>query len=186
MEYNDIYDEHRQRTGRTHLRGTPWIPGEYALVVCVWVYDGAGRILLTRRAPEKSYPGTWENSGGMARAGESSRDAIVRELYEETGITAAPEEPQLLASNRDDHYFYDHYCLCRRLPLSAIRLLPGETDDARWVTHAKIHEMIQTGAMCRVIAAQFLRLEPQLLARQTLNINARRNETYDYPRKEDL
>ena len=80
MEYNDIYDADRNLTGRRHRRGTPWRPGEYGLVVCVWVYDGHGRILLTRRAPEKSFAGTWENSGGAAKAGETSRQAIAREL----------------------------------------------------------------------------------------------------------
>ena len=66
-EWNDVYDAQRRRTGKTHLRGTPWAPGEYGLVVCVWVYDGRGRLLLTRRAPEKSFPGTWENSGGCGK-----------------------------------------------------------------------------------------------------------------------
>ena len=75
-EWNDIYDEDRQPTGRVHLRGTPWKPGEYGLVVCVWVYDGRGRLLLTRRSPGKSFAGTWENSGGAAKAGETSREAI--------------------------------------------------------------------------------------------------------------
>ena len=78
-EWNDVYDAQRRRTGRTHLRGTPWGSGEYGLTVCVWVYDGRGRLLLTRRAPEKSFAGTWENSGGMARAGEDSLTAIQRE-----------------------------------------------------------------------------------------------------------
>ena len=50
MEFNDIYDENRQRTGRIHQRGTRWNPGEFGLVVCVWVYDGRGDLLLTRRA----------------------------------------------------------------------------------------------------------------------------------------
>ena len=58
MEWNDIYDENRILTGRRHLRGTPWLPGEFGLVVCVWVYDGRGNILLTRRAPEKVFAGT--------------------------------------------------------------------------------------------------------------------------------
>ena len=53
-EWNDIYDCNRRKTGRVHLRGTPWAAGEYGLVVCVWVYDGRGKLLLTRRAPEKS------------------------------------------------------------------------------------------------------------------------------------
>ena len=88
MEWNDIYDKDRQLTGRVHRRGTYWRHGEYGLVVCVWVYDGKGNLLLTRRAPGKSYAGTWENSGGAAKAGESSRQAIARELFEETGIRA--------------------------------------------------------------------------------------------------
>ena len=124
MEFNDIYDENRQRTGRLHRRGNRWHKGEYGLVVCVWVYDGKGNILLTRRAPGKSFAGTWENSGGAAKAGESSLQAIVRELFEETGIRAKPEEFELLESCRDNIAFYDHYCLRRDTPLSDIVLLP--------------------------------------------------------------
>ena len=92
MEYNDIYDENRQLIGKVHRRGTPWKKGEYGLVVCVWVYDGEGKLLLTRRAKGKSFAGTWENSGGAAKAGENSRQAIARELFEETGIRAEEEE----------------------------------------------------------------------------------------------
>jgi len=107
MEWNDIYDIHRNRTGRRHLRGTPWKKGEYGLVVCVWVYDGKGNLLLTRRAPGKSFAGTWENSGGAAQAGESSRQAITRELFEETGIRAKPEAFEFIGSDRDKYFFYD-------------------------------------------------------------------------------
>ena len=78
MELNDIYDENRNLTGKLHRRGTPWKPGEYGVVVCVWVYDGRGHLLLTRRAREKSFAGTWENSGGAVKAGETSRQAIAQ------------------------------------------------------------------------------------------------------------
>ena len=33
MELNDVYDEHRNLTGRVHKRGTPWNSGDYGLVV---------------------------------------------------------------------------------------------------------------------------------------------------------
>ena len=168
MEWNDIYDKDRKLTGRTHRRGTPWKKGEYGLVVCVWVHDGRGNLLLTRRAPEKTFAGTWENSGGAAKAGESSLEAIVRELFEETGIQAAPEEFELLDSDRDRFCHYDFYCLQRSTPLEQIRLLPGETDDARWVTFSQVHEMIEKKQICRIIANQFLRQEQALLKRQTL------------------
>lgn len=164
-EWNDVYNEQRQLTGRTHLRGTPWKQGEYGLVVCVWVYDGKGHFLLTRRAKGKSFAGTWENSGGAAKAGESSLQAIQRELFEETGIRAEESEFTLLASDQDHNNFYDHYCLKRRVATREIVLLPGETDRVMWASFSKIHWMIRTGKMCRIIGNQFLRLEGELRKR---------------------
>ena len=165
MEWNDIYDENRCRTGRVHRRGTRWREGEYGLVVCVWVYDGKGNILMTRRAKGKSFAGTWENSGGAAKAGEGSRQAITRELYEETGIKAHPSEFEFIGSDKDRNAFYDFYCLKRSTPVEDIVLLPGETDAVKWVTLSEIHEMIERKQICRVIAGQFLRQEQELIDR---------------------
>lgn len=161
MELNDIYDKERNLTGRTHQRGTPWQKGEYGLVACVWVCDGKGKVLLTRRAPEKSFAGTWENSGGAVKAGEDSLRAIVRELYEETGIVAKPEEFQLLCSGRDRITHYDFYCL-KRGEDTKVTLQPGETDDYRWVTYQEVEEMIQMKLICNVIGKQFRRQRPLL------------------------
>ena len=146
-EYNDIYDQNRCLTGRRHLRGTQWQPNEYGLIVCVWVYDGKGHLLLTRRAQGKSFAGTWENSGGAAKAGENSLQAIARELFEETGIEAQEEEFELLSSDKDRN------------------LQPGETDDVMWASFGKIHWMIRSGKICKIIGHQFYRLEKQLRLR---------------------
>ena len=167
MELNDIYDINRNLTGRVHRRGTPWRAGEYGLVVCVWVHDGNGHLLLTRRAPQKSFAGTWENSGGAAQAGESSLDAITRELFEETGIRAEAADFELLGTGSDKNAHYDFYCLQRSVPLTQIVLQPGETDGAKWVTFSEVHEMIRKKQICKTIANQFLRQEPLLLAKQT-------------------
>ena len=165
MEWNDIYDGERNLTGRVHKRGTPWKPGEYGLVVCVWVYDGNGHFLLTRRAKGKSFAGTWENSGGAARAGESSRQAIARELFEETGIRAEESEFELIDSGKDRNTFYDFYCLKRSVALKDIVLLPGETDDVQWAGYGKIHWMIRSGKICKIIGRQFHRQEKALRIR---------------------
>ena len=168
MEYNDIYDKNRNLTGRVHLRGTRWEPGEYGLVVCVWVYDGNGKILLTKRAPEKSFPGTWENSGGAAKKGETSRQAITRELFEETGIRATEAEFELIATEREGNMHYDHYCLHRTTPLEQIVLQPGETDDARWATFDEISALIAQKKICYVIGRQFKRQEKTLRSKQKI------------------
>ncbi len=166
MELNDIYDKDRNLTGRTHRRGTPWRKGEFGYVVCVWVYDGRGNVLLTRRAKEKSFAGTWENSGGAVQAGESSLQAITRELFEETGIRAEPSEFELLSSSSDRFTHYDFYCLKRDIPADAVILQAGETDGVCWASFARVREMIAEGMICKVIAKQFLRQEAELIARQ--------------------
>ena len=167
MEFNDIYDKDRRLTGRLHRRGDRWRKGEYGLVVCVWVYDGNGNLLLTRRAPEKSFAGTWENSGGAAKAGETSRQAIARELFEETGIRAEESEFELLESSRDNAAFYDYYCLRRYVPIEQIVLQPGETDGARWVSFEEAQAMVENKEICAIIGRQFLRQAPKLKERQS-------------------
>lgn len=168
MELNDVYDKDRQRTGRTHRRGTPWQKGEYGYVVCVWVYDGKGNVLLTRRAPEKTFPGTWENSGGAVQAGETSLQAVARELLEETGIRAQPEEFELLSADTEGKIHYDFYCLRRDISVRQVILQPGETDAVQWASFQQVHRMIDRGEICKVIGKQFCRQEAQLLERQTV------------------
>ena len=172
MELNDVYDKDRNLTGKVHRRGDHWGAGEYGLVVCVWVYDGQGHLLLTRRAKGKSFAGTWENSGGAAKAGESSREAISRELFEETGIRVEPEEFEYLDTERDKNMFYDHYCVKRKVSLKDIVLLPGETDACMWASFGKVHWMIRTGRICRIIGSQFRKQEAQLRLRN-MNKNKR-------------
>ena len=166
MEFNDVYDKYRNLTGKLHQRGTRWKFGEYGLVVCVWVYDGKGNILLTRRAPGKSFAGTWENSGGAAKAGENSRTAIARELFEETGIRAEPAEFELIGSDRVRHTHYDFYCLKRQTPIEEVVLLPGETDGVQWASFEKVRRMVRCGEICRIIGHQFRQQEATLLKRQ--------------------
>lgn len=51
--------------------------------------------LLAQRPPGKVYAGYWEFPGGKVEAGESVRDALVRELREELGITVTAATPWL-------------------------------------------------------------------------------------------
>jgi 8-oxo-dGTP pyrophosphatase MutT (NUDIX family) len=50
------------------------------------VFDAAGRILLVRQRPL----GLWTTPGGSVDPGETPADAVVREVWEETGLYAVP------------------------------------------------------------------------------------------------
>ena len=88
MERWDIYDGERRLTGRT-MGKNEWIlqDGEYHLTVLGVVRHIDGRFLITRRVLTKAWAaGWWEVPGGAVQAGESSREAVNREVWEETGL----------------------------------------------------------------------------------------------------
>ena len=151
MELWDLYDKDRKPLGRTHLRGTPLAPGEYHLAVIVVIVNKKGQVLLTRRAAEKDLcPGWWENTGGSVLAGETSLEAIRRELREETGLLARREElTLLLQENCRAGTHFDIYALTWEGEPADIRFQPGETDAARWVPLRQWEQVAGTeGTLC--------------------------------------
>ncbi|MDD5040703.1 MAG: NUDIX domain-containing protein [Patescibacteria group bacterium] len=70
--------------------------------VGIWIYNGAGELLLQRRAPDKDIaPNLLDTSaGGHVGIGETYEQAALKELAEETGIRARPEELVRIAQNK--------------------------------------------------------------------------------------
>jgi ADP-ribose pyrophosphatase YjhB (NUDIX family) len=53
------------------------------------VHDAAGRLLLIKRGHEPG-SGLWSLPGGRVEPGETDADAVIRELFEETGLAVRP------------------------------------------------------------------------------------------------
>jgi len=64
-------------------------------VAAAVVVRADGRVLLAQRPDGKPYAGYWEFPGGKLESGETARDALVRELAEELGITVMRATPWL-------------------------------------------------------------------------------------------
>ncbi len=146
MEIWDIYDEKKQRTGRTMMRND-WNmkPGEYHLSVLGIIRRPDGKFLLTKRALDKEWaPGHWEVSGGAALAGEESRDAVLREIREETGLDVSGCPGGLLFTYRrdnpekKDNYFVDVYRFDMDFAQEDICLQREETEGYRIASREEI------------------------------------------------
>lgn len=153
MEFWDIYDEKKQRTGRT-MKRNDWClkEGEYHLSVLGVVVRPDGKFLITRRAMDKPWaPGWWEVSGGAAVAGEDSADAVVREIREETGLDVTQAEGGFLFSyhreniKEGDNYFVDVYRFVLDFSEEDVVLQQEETMDFRIADIHQIEEYAGQG-----------------------------------------
>ena len=147
MEVWDLVDENRKVLGKTHQRGVELSKGEYHIVVEIFTINSDGRILLTQRDPIKTYPLLWEITGGSITAGESSIEGAVRELAEETGLLASPEQLRKIGEMKYCHYFRDSYIWKSEdlIVPSAMKLQPGEVCDAKLVTFDELRKMDDAG-----------------------------------------
>ena len=67
-------------------RSTPTIAADGAVHVAVGVIVDGSDVLLSKRSADSHQAGKWEFPGGKLRSGESTREALERELEEELGI----------------------------------------------------------------------------------------------------
>lgn len=151
MELWDIYDKDGNLTGRTAPRmeyGAPMPEGDYHLAVTVVIVNSKEEMFCTHRSPEKPiFPGMWENTGGSVLAGETSLQGAIRELEEETGLAAEPEELTFLYRIKRADFFMDVYGLQRDFPIDVVVFQPGETDDGKWFPYEEWERLARSGAV---------------------------------------
>ena len=153
MEYWDIYDANKQRTGRT-MKRNDWClkDGEYHLSVLGVVARPDGKYLITKRVMTKAWaPGWWEVSGGAAQAGEDSADAVLREVREETGLDVSQAKGGYMFTyhrenpGEGDNYFVDVYRFELDFTEDDLQLQTEETDGYRLATSEEIRALADEG-----------------------------------------
>ena len=153
MEYWDIYDANKKRTGRL-MKRNDWClkDGEYHLSVLGVVARPDGRYLITKRVMTKAWaPGWWEVSGGAAQAGEDSQDAVKREILEETGLDVTGCEGGYLFTyhrenpGKGDNYFVDVYRFIKDFDEKEVKPQEEETLGFQLATAQEIKAIADQG-----------------------------------------
>lgn len=109
----------------------------YGAAGCIFIARDTGRILLAHRNAEEDpnhgfveEPDTWATWGGKIERGESAKDAVVREVEEETGYDG-DYKLAFLWTYKDEDFEYHNY-----LAVVDFEFLPQkswENDYGKWV-----------------------------------------------------
>lgn len=145
MEFWDVYDMERKRTGHIMMRGDKAYVGRLHLVVHVCIFNAEGMMLTQKRQSSKEgWPNRWDITvGGSALAGETSQEAAERELFEELGIRVSLDgvRPHLTMNFKDG--FDDIYLLRKEVIAEELILQEEEVSQARWSTKEEIITLIK-------------------------------------------
>lgn len=153
MELWDIYDKDKKRTGRT-MKRNDWSmkEGDYHLTVLGVIERTDHKFLITKRVMTKSWaPGWWEVSGGAAMAGEDSKDAVIREIKEETGLDVSNAEGGYAFTykreNKEEqnNYFVDVYRFKMDFDETELQLQEEETSGYKLATLDEIKKFAEEG-----------------------------------------
>lgn len=135
-----------------------WLPGISAVVL-----DDRGRVLLGRRADN----GRWAVISGILEPGEQPAVAILREVLEETGITAEvealaavnAEADVVVYPNGDRAQYLDLTFLCRAVAGQA-RVADDESTAVGWFSLDALPEPLVESSRARIARALALRDAP--------------------------
>jgi isopentenyldiphosphate isomerase len=147
MEKWDILNAQGTPTGKTVVRGRTFLrPGEFHLVVHIWIVSPKGELLIQKRSmAKKLMPGEWAATGGSALSGESSFCAAKRELFEELGISANEEDLKFIKRIRRRNSLVDVWFISCDTPADKLKLQKSEVASARWVNAETFCEMVEKG-----------------------------------------
>jgi 8-oxo-dGTP diphosphatase len=144
----DIRDKNGDKIGRTMARGDQLNPGDYHLVVHIWIKDDMGRFLIQQRSPHVTDPGIWAPTCGSAIQGEESQEAAIREMREELGLQILPDEmervtrlvgPDIMVGA---NVLLDIWQINKYVPIEEIHFVDGEVSEVKWATKSEIEDLM--------------------------------------------
>lgn len=144
MEKRDLYDINRNLTGETIYKGDSIPDGKFILVVLSFIQNSKGEFLIQKRSVQKG--GKYASTGGHAKTGETSIQAMMTEINEELSLNANEDELHLVYSGREDEdkIFFDLYYMKKDFSTNSLILQKEEVESVKWMTVNEIKQLIST------------------------------------------
>lgn len=149
MEFFDIIDKNGNPIGQTVERSIAHAKGILHRTAHIWIIrteQGRTQILLQKRSENKdSFPGKFDtSSAGHIQTGDEPLESALRELEEELGIHASPEELQFagtfsISFTKEFHgkMFRDEeiafvYIYDQPVDINTLTLQKEEVEEVQW------------------------------------------------------
>ena len=132
-EIFDLYTCDRQPLYKTAKRGSCLLDGEFHLVAMAIMINECNEILITKRSMNKPGAGKWECTAGSVMAGETTKQAIQREVKEEIGIMVEVEDENLIGCFFEEDAIFDIWKIKVQCRIDDLILQSNEVDDARYI-----------------------------------------------------
>ncbi len=158
MEKRDLYDINRNLTGETIYKGDSIPNGKFILVVLSFIQNSKGEFLIQKRSVQKG--GKYASTGGHAKTGETSIQAMMTEINEEVGLNVNEDELDLFYSGRDDidKVFFDLYYIKKDFSTDSLTLQKEEVESVKWMTVEEIKYNISAGNFLNSHVDEFYRI----------------------------
>lgn len=146
MEIWDVYDRYRNITGKRILRTqkASLSEDEFEAVVHVAIFNSNNELLIQKRQSFKeNYPNLWDiTAGGHVIAGETSEEAIERELFEELGYKYdfSTERPYFTICY--NFGFDDIYVINEDIDINNLKLEYDEVQNIVWANKEEVMQLI--------------------------------------------
>lgn len=143
MEYQDLYNKHRQKINKIHRRGSIMQDNTYRILIHVCIFNSHCEMLIQKRTNNKSsWPNMWDVSvGGHVLEGETSEEAAMRETKEELGIDIDLSNQCPILTNYFKNGFDDFYIIIK--DVEEITLQEDEVSLVQWAKEDDILQMIE-------------------------------------------
>ncbi len=158
MEVWDLYDENKNLTGKTMVRGEKVPDNYYHLVVHVWIKNSKGEYLISQRAENKTLPLKWECTGGSVLKGETSLEGAIRETKEEVGIDLDKEKGKIVYTEarkmwkgRTFNDIMDVWLFEYDGEVNLKNATTDEVRDLKWMTKSEIKELYERGNLVQTL-----------------------------------
>lgn len=153
MEYWDVYDRDRIKTGKKVKRGNKsygnsnLLGSEYHLVVHICIFNSNNQMLIQKRQSSKeTLANLWDiSAAGSALFGETSYEAAQREVSEELGYAIDLSGKREHLSINFDRGFDDFYLINEDIDLDSLTLQKEEVQAVKWAKEEDILKLIDEG-----------------------------------------